>query len=1694
MNRFISDDFEKLIYSNVVESVFPKLRNDHKDILHEYLIGSVQMLALCHNFYENKHDFIYKLKQNNYKDLRWFLTLLLPYMNQEIKKMSELTSFDELYALRFDAIDHDTRTEINRSGIDDINYVEPKYVFTNIQYNRVKRINESNEQYYESTKFDKTHIEHNYYLLLESIKTTRYKLHVNWIDIIPYRLDNFTESVLYKETVKKHIKGEYSEWDPKGHYQINKIRDDNAIAQLKDKISGLNIEDIYDTISLDLYEAMVPFKWLIYDVRVLKQGDDSHIMTLIYLLDILLFITPCYTNIKMIDLDTRELQKFKDRWDILVSVYENEKTVTDEEYIINDRAIEIVIKSLVVFFDKKYSKISSIIRKKKYVPLERLEDILIDEYDEEIMRSIGRSSVLNTLKSIDYHDAYDFIRESIEGLKTTWYGNNIILGGNLYLRPRNGMIEIEDGLYVSFKNIYNFCKSYVHERKINNRSKDRDTQTSYTRYPSRWISLNEDGKKECLDRLNRIADYKTWFNISRNIRFVRNEKLTSAEVDVITKKIYETMMGYIITIVFTTMIYKGILSKIVAENEFTDASMYDMTDKKQIKNLANKIAEKRFGGDNVYKENSYYYLTNDTYENTGKYKLKLADKIEEYDYFRLCTETRWFLSPSFHWVSQISFCHRFINTRINFVTGATGAGKSTQVPKMYLYFLKALDHVNDSTIIITIPRVVIATDISNYVSLELGVPYQDYNDDINTLKKNGQYYVQYRHMKDKYVDNGDYPKIRFVTDGSFLQDVKDPLLKKKRIVNDQQIYSLRNKDKYNVVIVDEAHEHNEKMDMILTMMKYAAYYNNKIRLVIMSATIESDEPIYRRYYRDINDNRKYPLNKWIEKHGLDRINVDRRYHISPPDVTTKFKIKELYKPSSNPVEIVQEILRTSESGDILIFQPGVSDINNTIKTLNANNVMPNDVIAIPYHAQLHEKKRTFVENIDKQLSDLKISKNDDFYLVDDLDVGSGIYTRVVLVATNVAEASITINTLKYVIDIGLEKTMHYDYEKGVNTLRKDYITEASRLQRKGRVGRTSDGTVYYLYPENHLVKNKKNFSISTKNLHIDILDYLRDSDDIPLFTDIVDRIVSGAIKNKLSIRDIKANIYDSYRKLLRKTRNIDIDSTDKYAITYKQFVESMIKIFTDQYVQNGELYTYRGNYDHYDYDKSERMSSIYLSGYDASQLIDNLGKFYIIHPDELYIQRNINGDVVKCDQYTVICKNIKNSKFKKCMVSNKMMAFWEILFNSGFIGIDENNKIISTKLGRLFKKFTSSAFLFNDDTLTKVLFFGYGLTTNDEEFEKILTIVAILERIKFDITKIMLTDPKRKIYPNKTIPIIKKLFGGIDYKSSHIRSDIDILMNIIKLFDNIIISNGKQVNTLKSDHYLTEYVKIVNTVDESDRLYDDIIKFNTYTYHKIFQQYSDIIGGIYINQDVIREIMDNREKIRISWNNLEIGNTDVYDVKQYNISELRVLMKEHRSYMKELNIDMIKATMLLSDPYKIAYKINNTQYSYINLYNPSPSRIMIPKSIGFTEYIMGTFVDNVYLQGYIMYSGENLETNEIYLLQNINKNDLLLLANVYNKQIMKSKLSKNISDKNMKKQYLEQQLSKLSNIYLKYNLMAEHITAVNGLEYTVEKIKPDIENITNDSKIWKIYERIGSGYENYSKILKSEYGCQKIDN
>ena len=253
------------------------------------------------------------------------------------------------------------------------------------------------------------------------------------------------------------------------------------------------------------------------------------------------------------------------------------------------------------------------------------------------------------------------------------------------------------------------------------------------------------------------------------------------------------------------------------------------------------------------------------------------------------------------WIAQINFFNHFIHHQVLFVTGSTGTGKSTQVPKLLMYGLKMFDYNNKGKVICTQPRISPTEGNSYWISCEAGVQNKKSKDE---NLKTDQLYSQYKYQGDKHSkDNCNHLTLKMVTDGTLLEEINNNILMKEqiRIPNaniKENLYS--NKNTYDIIIVDEAHEHNVNMDIILSLARHSCFYNNSLRLVIVSATMDDDEPIYRSYFQMINDNYLYPIKQSIthpllfKNFNINSNLLDRRVHISAPGQTTQFRIDEYF--------------------------------------------------------------------------------------------------------------------------------------------------------------------------------------------------------------------------------------------------------------------------------------------------------------------------------------------------------------------------------------------------------------------------------------------------------------------------------------------------------------------------------------------------------------------------------------------------------------------------------------------------------------------------------------------------------------------------------------------------------------------------------------------------------------------------------
>ncbi|MDX9801892.1 MAG: ATP-dependent RNA helicase [Spirochaetia bacterium] len=248
--------------------------------------------------------------------------------------------------------------------------------------------------------------------------------------------------------------------------------------------------------------------------------------------------------------------------------------------------------------------------------------------------------------------------------------------------------------------------------------------------------------------------------------------------------------------------------------------------------------------------------------------------------------------------------------------------------------------------------------------------------------------------------------IKIMTDGILLQEIKTDLLL----------------TKYSCIIVDEAHERSLNIDFIMGLLKKVIEVRPDFKVIISSATINTS--VFAEYFGHCPvvhiDSIIYPV-------GI----------VYDPVVNTNDRDAVIYKIKNT----IERIISEKREGDILVFLSGERQIKDCITLLNSSQYRKKMVI-LPLYGRLskEEQERVFIPTPSGK-------------------------TKIV-VATNIAETSVTIDRITSVIDSGLAKINSYNPKTFTSALIETTIAKASCNQRKGRAGRTLPGTCYRLYTKN----------------------------------------------------------------------------------------------------------------------------------------------------------------------------------------------------------------------------------------------------------------------------------------------------------------------------------------------------------------------------------------------------------------------------------------------------------------------------------------------------------------------------------------------------------------------------------------------------------------------------------------------------
>ncbi|MFK3771311.1 ATP-dependent RNA helicase HrpA [Pseudomonas sp. NPDC089406] len=329
------------------------------------------------------------------------------------------------------------------------------------------------------------------------------------------------------------------------------------------------------------------------------------------------------------------------------------------------------------------------------------------------------------------------------------------------------------------------------------------------------------------------------------------------------------------------------------------------------------------------------------------------------------------------------------------IAGETGSGKTTQLPKICL----ELGRGSHGLIAHTQPRRIAARSVAARVAEELGTP----------LGALVGYQVRFEDQSDSNT------LVKLMTDGILLAETQHD----------------RFLERYDTIIVDEAHERSLNIDFLLGYLKTLLHRRPELKLIITSATIDLER--FSKHFDGAPiievSGRTYPVDTWYRPLTREQ---DEEGNQVEDDISVDQAI----------LATLDEIAHHERSqgkgpGDVLVFLPGEREIRDAADMLRKAQLRHTEIL--PLYARLTpaEQQKIFQSH-------------------------SG---RRVVLATNVAETSLTVPGIRYVIDSGTARISRYSYRAKVQRLPIEAVSQASANQRKGRCGRVEPGICIRLYSE-----------------------------------------------------------------------------------------------------------------------------------------------------------------------------------------------------------------------------------------------------------------------------------------------------------------------------------------------------------------------------------------------------------------------------------------------------------------------------------------------------------------------------------------------------------------------------------------------------------------------------------------------------
>ncbi|CAL4179424.1 unnamed protein product [Meganyctiphanes norvegica] len=351
-----------------------------------------------------------------------------------------------------------------------------------------------------------------------------------------------------------------------------------------------------------------------------------------------------------------------------------------------------------------------------------------------------------------------------------------------------------------------------------------------------------------------------------------------------------------------------------------------------------------------------------------------------------------------------------LENRVLIIAGDTGCGKSTQMPQFILDSWIKEFRGSECNIVVTQPRRISAIALAKRIAKE--------------RHERIGYSIGY-HVRLGFQRIQERGGIMFCTTGMLLQGFhSNPKLKG-----------------ISHVIIDEVHERSVQTDLLLILLRRLLKENTQLSLVLMSASISTQELM--DYFKDYQPmlieipGMLYPLTRNYLPDSLQKLKLNQ----------DDYELEKLLVPGSYPqlvpklvIDVIEHIHLRRDAGAILVFLPGWQEIRHVQSQLE-KEYADETLLVVPVHSRLSSEEQ---EKIFEETPNGK---------------------RKVVLATNIAETSLTIDDVVYVVDTGLHKELRYSNQKDVSILSTRWISQANAQQRAGRAGRVQPGEVFHLYSQ-----------------------------------------------------------------------------------------------------------------------------------------------------------------------------------------------------------------------------------------------------------------------------------------------------------------------------------------------------------------------------------------------------------------------------------------------------------------------------------------------------------------------------------------------------------------------------------------------------------------------------------------------------